>query len=139
MNTVSVNRVRQTVVVTENGNQTVVVAEGGRVNVVLNTPGPQGSPGPQGAAGPQGASGPQGATGPAGIGLPVGGTTDQLLAKKSNTNYDTQWVTPSLNTLSDVNTTAAVDNSVLYYDSVAAEWKGNDINTVISITDGGNF
>ncbi len=35
-------------------------------------------------------SGPQGA---AGVGVPTGGTTGQVLAKASGTNYDTQWVT----------------------------------------------
>ena len=33
-----------------------------------------------------------GATGPAGPGVPTGGTTGQILAKKSGTNYDTKWV-----------------------------------------------
>ena len=37
-----------------------------------------------------GASGPQGATGQ---GVPAGGTTGQVLAKASGTNYDTEWVT----------------------------------------------
>ena len=32
---------------------------------------------------------------PASGGLPVGGTTNQVLAKKSATDYDTQWVTPT--------------------------------------------
>lgn len=35
---------------------------------------------------------------PASGGLPVGGTTNQVLAKKSATDYDTQWVTPSTGT-----------------------------------------
>lgn len=34
-----------------------------------------------------------GGTGPAGVGVPIGGTTGQVLAKASGTNYDTQWVT----------------------------------------------
>lgn len=37
-------------------------------------------------------TGPQG---PTGQGVPTGGTTGQVLAKTSNTNYDTQWVTVS--------------------------------------------
>jgi len=36
-------------------------------------------------------SGPVGATGP---GVPVGGTTGQMLIKNSGTNYDTKWSTP---------------------------------------------
>lgn len=35
--------------------------------------------------------GPQGQTGPAGQGVPTGGTTGQVLKKKSGTNYDTEW------------------------------------------------
>jgi len=31
-------------------------------------------------------------TGPAGEGVPVGGTTGQVLAKVNATNYNTQWV-----------------------------------------------
>ena len=44
-----------------------------------------------------------------------------------------------LGDLSDVNTAAKVGNSVLYYDSASGVWKGDDINTITTITDGGNF
>lgn len=44
-----------------------------------------------------------------------------------------------LGDLTDVDTTGKVANSVLYYDAASGEWKGNDINTVITLTDGGNF
>lgn len=70
--------------------------------------GPQGDPGPTGATG---ATGPMGATGPAGadgadgadgVGVPAGGTTGQILAKASGTDYDTAWVTsPAPLTLHD--------------------------------------
>lgn len=40
---------------------------------------------------PRGKTGPQG---PAGPGVATGGTTGQVLAKKSNTNYDTEWINP---------------------------------------------
>ncbi|MBO0884501.1 MAG: collagen-like protein, partial [Mycobacterium sp.] len=53
--------------------------------------GPQGNTGATGATGPQG---PTGAQGPAGQGVPTGGTTGQILAKNSGTNYDTAWTTP---------------------------------------------
>lgn len=36
-----------------------------------------------------------GGTGPPGVGVPVGGTTGQVLTKNSATNYDTGWSTPS--------------------------------------------
>ena len=45
----------------------------------------------QGPAGATGATGPQGDPGE---GVPSGGTTGQLLAKNSNTNYDTEWIDP---------------------------------------------
>lgn len=51
--------------------------------------GETGSPGEQGPAGPRGERGPQG---DAGVGVPTGGTTGQVLAKRSGTNYDTEWV-----------------------------------------------
>lgn len=51
--------------------------------------GPQGNPGAQGPQGNPGAAGPQG---PAGQGVPAGGLTGQILAKQSNTDYDTHWV-----------------------------------------------
>lgn len=72
--------------------------------IVVNDIGLQGATGPQGATGatgatgaqgPAGATGATGATGPqgaAGQGVPAGGTTDQILAKISGADYDTQWV-----------------------------------------------
>ena len=45
----------------------------------------------------------------------------------------------ALGDLTDVNATGKVANSVLYYDATSGKWKGDDINTVISLTDGGNF
>lgn len=44
-----------------------------------------------------------------------------------------------LGELADVNTAGKVSNSVLFYDAAAGQWKGNDINTITSITDGGNY
>lgn len=48
-------------------------------------------------------------------------------------------LTGTLAGLTDVNVTAKVDHSILYYDSVSSAWKGDDINTILSITDGGNW
>ena len=59
--------------------------------------GPQGDPGTPGADGAQGIQGIQGipgndgAQGPAGPGVPAGGTTGQVLAKTSGTDYATGW------------------------------------------------
>lgn len=46
-----------------------------------------------GPAGADGAPGADGADGADGVGIPVGGTTGQVLAKASNTDYDTTWET----------------------------------------------
>ena len=59
--------------------------------------GPQGPAGADGATGPQGPEGPEGPQGPAGadgadgVGVPAGGSTGQVLAKSSGTDYDTYW------------------------------------------------
>lgn len=55
-----------------------------------------GVPGPQGPAGATGPAGPQGPAGAPGVGVPVGGTTGQFLAKTSDANYATGWTTLSL-------------------------------------------
>jgi hypothetical protein len=71
----------------QRGTVTRVVEVAGRV-------GPQGPPGEKGAAGAQGPDGPMGPvgqTGPAGPGVPVGGTTGQLLRKASGVDYAAQW------------------------------------------------
>jgi hypothetical protein len=75
--------------------------------------------GDQGVTGIQGPIGATGATGPTG-------------EAGSNALY-------YLNDLVDVDDTAKQDKSILYYDGNSQIWKGDDINTVISLTDGGNF
>ena len=50
-------------------------------------------------------NGQDGATGPAGadgVGVPAGGTTGQVLAKASGTDYDTEWTTPEAGGVQDV-------------------------------------
>lgn len=57
--------------------------------------GPQGPAGAKGDTGPQGPQGLQGAPGEKGAdgaGVVAGGTTGQILVKKSDTDYDTEWV-----------------------------------------------
>ncbi len=51
--------------------------------------------GDAGTGGGKGADGMPGQQGAAGQGVPVGGTTNQILAKSSNSDYDTNWVDPS--------------------------------------------
>lgn len=63
--------------------------------------------------------GPQGPQGPTGVAGPPGSTT--------------------LEALTDVNVTSKVDNSVLYYKESESKFFADDINTVITLTDGGNF
>ena len=45
----------------------------------------------------------------------------------------------TLAALSDVDSIGKVDRSVLYYDATSSKWKGDDINTVLTLTDGGAF
>jgi hypothetical protein len=45
--------------------------------------------------GDDGTDGTDGTNGTNGIGVPIGGTTGQVLAKKTNTDYDTEWITVS--------------------------------------------
>jgi len=51
--------------------------------------------GTQGLAGKGGLDGAKGDDGAAGVGVVIGGTTGQVLAKKTNANYDTEWITTS--------------------------------------------
>jgi hypothetical protein len=64
------------------------------------TPGNPGQEGPRGPQGPKGDKGDTGAVGPqgeqgvkgdTGAGVPVGGFTGQVLKKKSNSSFDTEW------------------------------------------------
>lgn len=48
--------------------------------------------GATGQTGPQGPAGADGKDGENGVGVPAGGTTGQVLAKKSGTDYDTEWI-----------------------------------------------
>lgn len=45
----------------------------------------------------------------------------------------------TLGNLTDVNTSAKANGSVLYYDEAAAKFLADDITTRITLTDGGNF
>jgi hypothetical protein len=44
-----------------------------------------------------------------------------------------------LGDLTDVNTTAKVAKSILYYDAESGEWKGDSAQTILTVTDYGNF
>lgn len=73
----------------EPGTNANVTNSGDETNVILNFTIPRGDTGP---AGPTGKQGPAGEPGPAGPGVATGGTTGQVLAKKSDANFDTEWV-----------------------------------------------
>ena len=62
-----------------------------------------GTPGADGAQGPQGPQGMQGVQGDPGVGVPVGGTAGQVLAKDTNADYDTTWVNPAGGAVDSVN------------------------------------
>ncbi len=57
--------------------------------------GATGATGATGSTGATGTTGATGATGATGQGVPTGGTAGQVLSKIDNTNYNTQWITPS--------------------------------------------
>jgi hypothetical protein len=64
----------------------------GATGAASTVPGPQGPPG---STGPQGSTGATGSQGPPGQGVPVGGTTGQVLTKINATDYNTNWQTPA--------------------------------------------
>ena len=113
----------------EPGTNASVNNSGDETNVVLNFTIPRGNTGPQG---PTGKQGPAGAPGPAGPGVTTGGTTGQVLAKKSNANYDTEWIDNSSGstvsvevgktTTGEPGTNASVNNS------------GDETNVVLNFT-----
>lgn len=55
---------------------------------------------------------PQGIKGDTGAGVITGGTTGQVLAKASATNYDTTWITPTIGTVTQVAATAGTGIAV---------------------------
>ena len=68
---------------------------GSSPNQILNLTLPKGDTGPAGPQGQKGDAGNTGPTGPAGSGVPAGGTAGQILAKSSNTDFDTGWMSRS--------------------------------------------
>jgi len=66
--------------------------------------GDKGDTGDTGATGTTGTAGTTGTNGTNGVGVPVGGTTGQVLSKINTTDYNTQWVTPSSGGVSSFNT-----------------------------------
>ena len=70
----------------------VLATSNSALNMDLGVPWPQGVAGSTGSTGATGATGATGPAGTNGVGVPVGGTAGQVLAKINSTNYNTQWV-----------------------------------------------
>lgn len=97
--------------------------------------GAQGPAGPQGLPGDQGPQGNTGSPGPAGIdgqGVPVGGTSGQVLTKIDGTNYNTQWSTPVSggSTLIPFASGQAVNLAPLPLDSAAVIGFGSSVSGI---------
>jgi len=80
--------------------------------------------------------GPQGVPGP---GIITSGTTNQVLSKASNVNFDMYWQTLELAALVDVDISAKTNGSVLVYDGGSQKFLANSSTTLTALTDGGNF
>lgn len=59
--------------------------------------GVKGDKGDQGLPGTNGLNGENGTNGTNGVGVPIGGTSGQVLAKIDNTNHNTHWIDPTSN------------------------------------------
>lgn len=91
---------------------TVVDATGSSSATLKNgKDGVDGAPGAQGPAGQDGLPGQDGAKGEPGEGVPAGGAAGQVLAKKSGTDYDTEWVNQTGG--SGGGGTVAIDNKTI--------------------------
>jgi hypothetical protein len=93
--------------------------------------GPQGIQGIQGETGATGATGPQGEQGDPGVGVPVGGTTGQVLAKASATDYDTEWTDSVTPTGTQILTNKTIEKAILnegYTEEVFAITDGTTVN-----------
>lgn len=76
-------------------------------------PGPPGITGKDGANGAPGRPGVDGADGENGVGVPTGGTTGQILVKKSDGDFDTEWKTQT-GTDTDYTTVIVKDGPIAY-------------------------
>jgi hypothetical protein len=141
----------------EGSTPTVTKSEvGGVVNLAFGIPkgdtgatgatgpkGDTGATGPQGPKGKTGATGPQGPKGDPGLGVPAGGTTGQVLAKASNADNDTEWITPSgggaifpinnVQTLYNLSPIAILDNPIEYNPNVIMDARSYTYGTDITL------
>lgn len=85
--------------------------------------GETGEQGPQGDTGATGETGAAGADGADGIGVPAGGTTDQVLAKVDGTDYNTYWATVTGGGGGNIDD-GTVDGQAVYWVPTAGKWQG---------------
>jgi hypothetical protein len=112
MTYINVTTAQAEVLITEENGAITTVTTASAPNVLTAvTEGPQG---PQGLQGLQGPTGPQGPQGPSGTAGPLGG-------------------------LSNVDTSAVENGSILYYDSASSFFRADTSWTTSSLSDGGNF
>ena len=91
--------------------------------------GPQGATGPQGPAGPAGKDGANGQNGAPGVGVPTGGSSGQILAKNSGTDYDTKWIDAPTQSSSE-------DNEIISYTANSYYKTEKSTLPMVWITDG---
>lgn len=97
---------------------------------ITGAQGEQGIPGPKGDPGAKGEQGPAGQKGDPGEGIPTGGTSGQVLTKKSDADYDTEWTTMSSD--GGVNVDAELKE---YYTTAKKNIRTAIENKGVSITD----
>lgn len=65
---------------------------------------------------------------------------DVLTWKASASRWESTAPAPvALANLTDVDVSAKTAKSLLYYDTAAGKWKGDSLQTILTVTDGGNF
>ena len=106
--------------------------------------GPTGATGATGATGPQGPQGEQGEQGPAGIGVPSGGTTNQILAKTDNLDYNTRWMDLSAENVTFDNTGCTVITeddlqAILVEVDTELDSLSNSLTQLVTITPSGGI
>ena len=121
-------------------NYTNTVALGAGAVPIPGTPGRDGEPGRDGVDGLPGRDGTNGINGQDGVGVPIGGTTGQVLSKASNEDFDTRWVTPTGGTWIDgkpiyrrvISTTINIMGYASYPPEMAQIEQIYDLETLIS-------
>jgi hypothetical protein len=90
---------------------------------------------PQGSNGTNGTNGTNGSNGTNGQGVPVGGTTGQVLAKINATDYNTQWTTPAAGTVTNVTGTAPIVSSGGTTPAISVSAASTSASGVVQLTD----